>query len=94
MTQPQLLAFAIIAGMMVFFVLGRLRYDVVALLTLLIAVVAGVVPHDKAFSGFSDDIIVIVASALLVSAAVARSGVIERVLHRYGSHLTRTGRQV
>ena len=33
----------------------------VALLTLLVAVVAGVVPHDKAFSGFSDDIIVIIS---------------------------------
>jgi di/tricarboxylate transporter len=94
MTLQQSLAFAIIAGMMVLFVWGRLRYDLVALLTLLVAVVAGIVPYDKAFSGFSDDIIVIVASALLVSGAVARSGVIERVLRRYGSHLTRTGTQV
>ena len=34
-------------------------------------------PTDKAFTGFSDDIVIIVASALVVSAAVARSGVIE-----------------
>ena len=94
MTLQQSLAFAIIAGMMVLFVWGRLRYDLVALLTLLVAVVAGIVPYDKAFSGFSEDIIVIIASALLVSGAVARSGVIERVLRRYGSHLTRTGTQV
>ncbi len=94
MTLQQSFAFAIIAGMMVLFVWGRLRYDMVALLTLLVAIAAGIVPHDKAFSGFSDDIIVIVASALVVSGAVARSGVIERVLRRYGSHLTRTGTQV
>jgi di/tricarboxylate transporter len=94
MTVQQLLAFVIIGGMMVLFVWGRLRYDMVALVTLLVAVAAGIVPHDKAFSGFSDDIVVIVASALLVSGAVARSGVIERVLRRYGSHLTRTGTQV
>jgi di/tricarboxylate transporter len=94
MTLQQSLAFAIIAGMMVLFVWGRLRYDMVALLTLLVAVAAGIVPHDKAFSGFSDDIVVIVASALVVSGAVARSGVIERVLRRYGSHLKRTGSQV
>ena len=91
MTVQQSLAFAIIAGMMVLFVWGRLRYDMVALVTLLVAVAAGIVPYDKAFSGFSDDIIVIVGSALIVSAAVARSGVIERVLRRYGSHLNRTG---
>ena len=94
MTLQQSFAFAIIAGMMVLFVWGRLRYDMVALLTLLVAVAAGIVPHDKAFSGFADDIVVIVGSALLVSGAVARSGVIERVLRRYGSHLTSTGSQV
>jgi di/tricarboxylate transporter len=94
MTLQQSLAFAIVGGMMVLFVWGRLRYDMVALLTLLTAIAAGIVPYDKAFSGFSDDIVIIVASALLVSAAVARSGVIERMLRRYGSHLTRTGTQV
>ena len=78
MTLQQSFAFAIIAGMMALFVWGRLRYDLVAVLTLLAALAAGIVPHDKAFSGFSDDIVIIVASALLVSAAVARSGVIER----------------
>jgi di/tricarboxylate transporter len=94
MTLQQSLAFAIIIAMMAMFVWGRLRYDMVALLTLLVAVAAGIVPYDKAFSGFSDDIIVIVASALIVSAAVARSGVIERVLRAYGSHLKSTGTQV
>jgi di/tricarboxylate transporter len=94
MTLQQSLAFAIIFAMMAMFVWGRLRYDMVALLTLLVAVVAGIVPYDKAFSGFSDDIIVIVASALIVSAAVARSGVIERVLRAYGSHLKTTSSQV
>ena len=62
MTLQQSLAFAIIAGMMALFVWGRLRYDLVALLALLAAVAAGIVPADKAFSGFSDDIVIIVAS--------------------------------
>ena len=55
---------------MALFVWGRLRYDLVALLALLAAIAAGIVPADKAFSGFSDDIVIIVACALLVSAAV------------------------
>ncbi len=70
MTLDQALAFAIIIGMMVLFIWGRLRYDLVALLALLAAIATGVVPPEKAFSGFSDDIVIIVASALLVSAAV------------------------
>jgi di/tricarboxylate transporter len=93
-TLHQSLAFAIVAAMMALFVWGRLRYDLVAVLALLAAIAAGIVPHDKAFTGFSDEIVIIVASALIVSAAVARSGVIERMIRRFGRHLTRTSTQV
>jgi di/tricarboxylate transporter len=94
MTLDQALAFVVIAGMMALFVWGRLRYDVVALLSLLAAIACGIVPPEKAFSGFSDDIVIIVASALLVSAAVARSGVVERVVRKLGPYLTTVTRQV
>jgi di/tricarboxylate transporter len=94
MTLPQALAFGILAATMVLFVWGRLRYDLVALLALLASIAAGTVPADKAFSGFSDDIVVIVAAALLVSAAVGRSGVVEDILQRVGPYLTTTTLQV
>ena len=80
MTFDQGLVFAIIVAMMGLFVWGRLRYDLVAVLALLACVAVGIVPPDKAFTGFSDDIVIIVASALVVSAAVARSGIIETAL--------------
>jgi di/tricarboxylate transporter len=89
MTQPQMLAFAILAGMMLLFIWGRLRYDLVAILALLASIAAGTVPAKEAFSGFSDDIVVIVASALVVSAAVARSGIIETTLIRLTAGVTR-----
>jgi di/tricarboxylate transporter len=94
MTFPQILAFLVVAGMMALFVWGRLRYDLVALLALLTAVLVGIVPPDKAFEGFSDDIVIIVASALLVSAAVAKSGVLEVALNRLAPSLTSTQMQV
>ncbi|HLT27222.1 MAG TPA: SLC13 family permease [Zeimonas sp.] len=94
MTLDQAFAFAIVAAMMALFVWGRLRYDLVALLALLAAVAVGIVPPDKAFSGFSDDILVIVASALLVSAAVARSGVIDIALRHVGRFLATPRLQV
>src|SRR3954454_13407031 len=94
MTLDQGLAFSIITGMMALFAWGRLRYDLVALLALLAAVAVGIVPPNKAFSGFSDDIVIIVASALLISAAVARSGVIERVARKLGSRLVTINQQV
>ncbi|MGD9922398.1 MAG: SLC13 family permease, partial [Pseudorhodoplanes sp.] len=94
MTTPQVLAFAILAAMMALFVWGRLRYDMVAVLALLAGVAAGIVPTDKAFSGFSDDIVIIVGSALIVSAAVARSGVIETALRPIAPWLTTPSIQI
>jgi di/tricarboxylate transporter len=80
MTLLQSYAFAIILGMMVLFIWGRLRYDVVAMLALAVSIAAGTVAPQDAFSGFSDDIVIIVGSALVVSAAVARSHLIEVLL--------------
>jgi di/tricarboxylate transporter len=94
MTIPQFLAFSIIAVTMGLFVWGRLRFDLVALLALLAGIVSGIVPPDTAFSGFSDDIVIIVASALLVSAAVERSGIVSDVFQRIGPYLTTTTVQV
>lgn len=94
MTWQQTASFGLIGLMMAAFVWGRFRYDLVAMVTLLVAVLIGIVPADKAFSGFSDDIIAIIASALVVSAAVARSGIVERVLKPISPWLTSTTVQV
>ncbi|MEO9340252.1 SLC13 family permease [Mesorhizobium sp. SB112] len=87
MTIDQILALTVIALMMAAFMWGRFRYDLVAAGSLLIALAVGVVPYEKAFQGFSDDIVIIVGSALLVSAGVARSGVMEWALQRYAPNV-------
>ncbi|SCY54265.1 SLC13 family permease [Microvirga guangxiensis] len=94
MTHQQMLSFAVVAGMMALFVWGRFRYDLVAVMALLVAVLVGIVPADQAFTGFSDDIVIIVASALLVSAAVAKSGVLEAALNRAAPYLRTEQSQV
>ena len=94
MTLPQILAFTIIFVMMALFAWGRWRYDLVAAVALLAAVIVGIVPPEQAFKGFSDDIVIIVGSALVVSAAVARSGVIERVARWLGPYLVDINRQI
>ena len=83
MTVDQALSFGLIAITIALFVWGRIAYDLVALLALLAGVILGIIPADKAFSGFSDDIVIIVASALLVSAAVARSGAVESLMRPF-----------
>ena len=94
MTLDQALAFGLIGATIGLFVWGRLPYDLVALLSLLAGVVVGIVPADKAFEGFADDVVVIVATALLVSSAVARSGAVETAIRPLLRRLRGTGAQV
>ena len=94
MTLPQVLAFSIVGGAVVMFAWGRFRYDVVALIALLAGVSVGVVPVKRVFSGFTSDVVVIIASALVISAAVARSGVIEQLLQPVLSRLKTSATQV
>lgn len=89
MTHIQIAAFLILAGMMLLFIWGRLRYDLVAMLALLASLLAGTVKPEDAFAGFSDDIVIIVGSALVVSAAVGRSGIIETLLNWLSRRITR-----
>jgi di/tricarboxylate transporter len=81
MTLPQAEAFGLIAVTIAFFVWGRLPYDLVALAALLVGVAIGLVPAHHAFEGFSNEIVIIVAAALVVSEGVARSGVVETIMH-------------
>jgi di/tricarboxylate transporter len=80
LTLHQIEALAIIAGMLVLFLSDRLRYDLVGATALSAAALLGVVPAHKAFSGFSSPVVIIIASVLVVSRAVAASGVIERAM--------------
>jgi di/tricarboxylate transporter len=94
MTTQQIFAFGVLGGMMALFIWGRIRYDLVAILALLASVALGIVPAEKAFTGFADDIVIIVASALVISAAVARSGIVEAALARVTGRFDRMGSQL
>ncbi|MDW9816790.1 SLC13 family permease [Sinorhizobium meliloti] len=83
MTAEQTLSFLVLGAMMIFFIWGRFRYDIVACSALMLSVAVGIVPFDNAFDGFSDDIVIIVGSALIVSAGVARSGVVDAAIQRF-----------
>ena len=87
MTVPQYLSIATLTGMMVLFLWGKLRYDVVAIIALMTALALGLVKPDVAFRGFADDLVIIVGSALVISAAVQRSGLIERAIRFLSRHL-------
>ncbi len=82
LTPDQAAAIAIVVVMLGIFVWDRWRYDIVAMGALLAALAVGIVPQDKAFVGFSDQVIVVMASVLVVSKAIARSGMLDRIVRR------------
>jgi di/tricarboxylate transporter len=82
MRTDQWLVLILIAVMMAAFVWGRFRYDVVAAAALVAALLLGLVPAKAAFSGFSDDIVIIVGCALLLSGAISRSGIMDLAMRR------------
>ena len=94
MTAPQALSFAIIGGAVLVFAWGRFRYDVVALVALFVGVLTKDVPIKGAFSGFTSDVVIIIACALIVSAAIQQSGVIEWAVRPLLDRLKSTSTQV
>src|SRR3569623_741890 len=90
----QIFAFAILTGLIVLFIWDRIRYDLVALLGLLASILCGIVPAKQAFSGFSDEAVIIIASALVISRGVSGSGIAEELVRRAAPYLRTTGSQV
>ena len=84
MTLDQMMTFGIIAITVALFIWNKWRYDVVALGSLFADVIAGIVPAEKAFSGFAEPVVVTVACILVISAAISRSGFIDLALKIMG----------
>ncbi|MGY6741567.1 MAG: SLC13 family permease [Cecembia sp.] len=59
------------------FAWGKIRYDLVALICLLLLVITGLVPAEESFVGFSHPAVITVAMILVVSHGLSRSGLIE-----------------
>ena len=77
MTPDQIILFSLLFFVFVFLIWGRWRYDLVAFVALLAALLTGIVPTDKAFSGFGHPAVVIIALVLIVSRGLSNSGAIE-----------------
>ncbi len=64
------------------FASGRVRHDVVAVLTMLVVVVSGVVSVEDAFLGFSNPAVVTVAAVLIISRTLQATGVVALIARR------------
>ena len=79
MTTDQSLLLGLLALLFVFFILGRWRYDIVALTALLLATLGGLVPTADAFRGFSHPATITIAAVLIISRAFINTGMIDVV---------------
>ena len=81
--MDEAIVFAVLAFALIMFVWGKWRYDVVALASLLILAVLGIVPASQAFLGFGHPAVVTVAAVLILSRALYKSGVVDVIASWY-----------
>ena len=74
---------AIFAAGLVGFATDKVRHDLVALLMLSTCVALGLVSPNHAFTGFSDPVVITVGAIMIISAAIARSGVLAYALRPF-----------
>ena len=79
MTTDQIFLFILFGTVFGLLIWGRIRYDLVAFSALVIAVIAGFVTPEQAFSGFGHPAVVIIALVLIVSRGLYNSGAVELI---------------
>lgn len=71
------LVFGILLIAIALFAWGKIRYDLVAIICLVLLVITGALPAESAFSGFSHPAVITVGMILIVSHGLSKSGLIE-----------------
>jgi di/tricarboxylate transporter len=81
MSFDQATVFATLIVALVLFIWGRWRYDVVAVMALLVLTLTGIVEADAAFEGFAHPAVVTVACVLIITRGLQNAGVIDAILN-------------
>lgn len=83
-SADQLVVFSTLGLVLILFIWGRWRYDLVAIFALLVVTIYGLVPPDAAFSGFGHPAVITVAAVLIVSRALFNSGLVDYIVSILG----------
>lgn len=89
MNVEQGIVFGVLAVTLAMFIWNRLRFDIVAMLALLVVAVVGLVPADQVFAGFGHPAVVTVAAVLVISQGLINAGVVDSIakfLGKVGHH--------
>ena len=85
MSFEQIIVVLVLLGALVFFAWDRWRYDVVAVVALMVLAFVGIVPASEAFSGFSHPAVITVAAMLVLSRSLETSGIVDLIAHNLAS---------
>lgn len=80
MPLEQFIVFATLGIVLVLFIWGHFRYDLIALFALLIMAITGIVPAAEVFAGFGHPAVITVAAVLIVSRALFNSGMVDSIV--------------
>ena len=81
--MDEAIVFGVLALSLVLFVVGKWRYDIVAILALLVLAIAGIVPAAEAYKGFGHPAVTTVAAVFILSRALYNSGVVDVITGWY-----------
>ena len=81
--MDEAIVFGVLIAALALFVAGRWRYDIVAVLALLVLAITGIVPPAEAFRGFGHPAVITVAAVLVLSRALYDSGVVDVIAGWY-----------
>ncbi|MFO7743575.1 MAG: SLC13 family permease [Anaerolineae bacterium] len=94
MTLEQGLVYGVIGLTLVMLAFELWRYDLVALMGMLLLVVLGTVSVEEAFAGFGDPAVITIAAVLVVSQGLQNTGVVDQVAKRMSAVGDRLGPQL
>ena len=89
--MEEIIVFATLGLSLLFFIWGKIRYDLVALSALILLAILGLVPYDEAFMGFSHPAVITVAAILVVSKGLENSGIVNVLvafMDKVGNNIT------
>ncbi|MDR7870484.1 MAG: SLC13 family permease [Tissierellaceae bacterium] len=76
----QAIVFSVIIITLIMFIDGRIRYEFVSALGLLVLTLTGILSAEESLAGFSHSAVITVTSVLVISSAIIKSGMIERLV--------------
>ena len=85
MTPQILTVYLTVLSILIVPIISRLRYDLVALLGLLLLSILGIIPSDAAFSGLGHPAVITVAAVLVITRGLRNAGVIDLLARWLGN---------